>query len=211
MLKNGTGNVTSRRRITHQYGRRESLRRLATPVALIWATGALSGCAAGAGLPPLPPARADLYRLGAGDEVRVIVFGQKQLTTTYRIGAAGMIDLPLAGPVRAAGRTTAELARAVAARLSTRGILVHPSVSVEIRHYRQIYVLGEVNKPGAYAFRPGMTVLTAVSLAGGFTYRALQSRVGVIRIADGNSREYRAPPDALLAPGDTVQVFQRHF
>lgn len=172
---------------------------------------ALAGCAAGGSLPPLPPDHAGPYRLGAGDAVRIIVFGQKQLSTTYLIGDSGMVDLPLAGPIHAAGRTPADLAHAVAARLRQRGMLLHPSVSAEVETYRPVYVLGEVNKPGAYPYRAGMTVLTAVSLAGGFTYRALQSRVGVIRLRAGGSREYRAAADALLAPGDTVQVFERHF
>jgi polysaccharide export outer membrane protein len=56
-----------------------------------------------------------------------------------------------------------------------------------------------------------MTVLTAVSIAGGFTYRAIESRVIVIRVRHGLSREYRAGPSTLIAPGDVIKVVERHF
>lgn len=171
----------------------------------------LAGCAPWADLPPLPPTPAGTYRLGAGDRLRITVFDQKQLTGDYEIGASGIVDIPLLGPVRARGRTALGLGRTIAARLVARGILRRPSVAVEVRKYRPFSILGEVGKPGEYPFQPGMTVLAAVSLAGGFTYRAAESRVAVIRVRNGLSREYQAPADALIAPGDVVKVFQRHF
>jgi polysaccharide export outer membrane protein len=171
----------------------------------------LAGCAPGGGLPSLPPLPPGPYRLGPGDTVRLIVFGQKELTNRFEIDDSGMIDMPLLGPVRASGRTIDGLARHVAALLQERGMLLHPSVAAEIHRYRPFSILGEVNKPGQYRFQPGMTVLTAVSLAGGFTYRAVESRVAVIRLRHGQPREYRAGADALVAPGDVIKVFERHF
>lgn len=174
-------------------------------------TGVLAGCAAWSGLPPLPPSPPGAYRLGSGDRLRIVVFDQKQLTDTYLIGASGTIDLPLLGPIRAAGRTTAGLRHAIAHGLVARGILRAPSVAVEVKSYRPFSILGEVNKPDQYPFQPGMTVLAAVSLAGGFTFRAAESQVGIVRVVDGTPREYRAPDSALIAPGDVIRVFQRHF
>lgn len=171
----------------------------------------LAGCAAWSSLPPLPPPRPGPYRLGAGDRLRVVVFDQKQLTRTYTVDAAGNIDLPLLGQVRAAGLTIAALRREIAAGLVRRGLLRHPSVAIEVATYRPFSILGEVNKPDQYPFQPGMTVLAAVSLAGGFTYRAAESEVGIIRVTDGIARQYRAPVSALIAPGDVIRVFQRHF
>lgn len=173
--------------------------------------GALSGCAAWSGLPLLPPPRPGPYRLGSGDRLRIVVFGQKQLTRIYAVGASGRIDLPLLGPVHAQGLTTAALRREIGRGLMKRGILRHPSVAVEIEAYRPFSILGEVNKPDQYPYQPGMTVLAAVSLAGGFTYRAAESEVGVIRVTDGVPRTYRAPASALIEPGDVIKVFQRHF
>jgi polysaccharide export outer membrane protein len=171
----------------------------------------LAGCAAGAGLPPLPAVHGQDYLLGTGDQVRVVVFDQKQLSDDYGIGQSGTIDIPLLGPVRASGRTADGLAAAIAAGLTRRGILRDPQVAVDVRRYRPFSILGEVNKPGQYAFEPGMTVLTAVSIANGFTYRAVESEVGVVRVRHGVAREYKAPADALIAPGDVIKVFERHF
>ncbi|MGC9268540.1 polysaccharide biosynthesis/export family protein [Acidiphilium sp.] len=190
--------------------RRSRRRLLAITLGVIGLT-TLAGCANWTDLPPLPPASAQGYRLGTGDQVRLVVFDQKQLSADYSVGDSGMIDIPLLGPVRAAGLTATGLAHAIAAGLQTRGILRHPNVAVEIRKYRPFSILGEVNKPGQYAFEPGMTVLTAVSIADGFTYRAVESTVGVIRVTNGVSREYRAPAAALIAPGDVIKVFERHF
>ena len=70
-----------------------------------------------------------------------------------------------------------------------RGNLVHnPSVAVEVIAYRPIYVLGEVNKPGQYPYQPGMTVVTAVAVAGGFTYRAVEGYAAVVRTDRGQGR-----------------------
>ena len=94
-----------------------------------------------AGLPVEP------YRLDSGDRLRVQVFGQDGLTNSYIVDAAGNISLSLIGPVAARGFTTAELARAIAARLQD-GYIRQPHVSVEVEAYRPFFILGEVNAPG---------------------------------------------------------------
>ena len=94
----------------------------------------------------------------------------------------------------------------------SRGNLVrNPSVAVEIIAYRPIYVLGEVNKPGQYPYQPGMTVVTAVAVAGGFTYRAVQSYASVVRTSDGAAMEGRATRQDFVRPGDVITVFERRF
>lgn len=175
------------------------------------AISALSGCTPGSGLPLLPPSDPGSYRLGPGDVLRITVFGQKQLSADYRVGASGAIDIPLLGPVRAGGRTAGGLARAIAVLLRRRGILVDPDVAVEVRKCRPFSILGEVNKPGQYPFEPSMTVLEAVALAGGFTYRAAESTMEVIRVRHRRANVFRAPADTLIAPGDVIRVFERHF
>lgn len=172
----------------------------------------IAGCAGpGSDLPPLADDRPGPYRLGAGDEVRITVFGQDQLSEKYLVGDDGAVALPLLGPVPAAGRTTTELAEAIAAALRARHLLQDPSVAVEVITYRPIFVLGEVNKPGQYPWQPGMTVVTAVAVAGGFTYRAVEDRASIIRSTDGRARESRASRSSLLRPGDVVTIFERHF
>jgi polysaccharide export outer membrane protein len=165
----------------------------------------------GGDLPALPPAAPGAYRLGAGDAVQVQVYDQPQLSGDFNVDDSGNIDISLLGLVPAAGRTTAELADAIAARLRGAHLILSPSVTAEISHFRPFYILGEVNAPGQYQYRPGMTVLTAISIAGGFTYRAVQGYVGVTRDIGTQALQYRADTFAMAAPGDVITVFERRF
>jgi polysaccharide export outer membrane protein len=85
-------------------------------------------------------------------------------------------------------------------------------VTVSITAYRPFFILGEVKNPGSYAYVPDMTVLTAVASAGGFTYRASQGEISVIRQRDGKvAAEAKAFRDTRVLPGDVVNIFERHF
>jgi polysaccharide export outer membrane protein len=172
---------------------------------------ALISCAPGADLPPIAPGSATDYRLGPGDVVRLITFGEDQLTGEFRVADSGTVALPLVGSVRAAGLTPSALEQSVADTLSRSGILRNPSVSAEIIAYRPIFVLGEVNKPGQYPYQPGMTVVTAVAVAGGFTYRAFDRYASVVRTTDNEAIEGRATRQSFLQPGDVVTVYERRF
>ena len=171
----------------------------------------LAACAPGRNLPPLPPAANADYRLGAGDTIRVITFGEDPLTGEFRVNEQGQLALPLAGAVDAAGKTPRELETAIANALKKGDMLRHPSVSVEVATYRPIYVLGEVNKPGQYPYQPGMTVVTAAAVAGGFTYRAVEDYASVVRTVGGDSIEGKASRQAFIQPGDVITVFERKF
>lgn len=171
----------------------------------------LSACQPGGNLPPLPPPESTAYTLGPGDQVRVITFGEQTLTGPFSVEDSGNVAIPLLGPVRAAGLTTHQLADAIENQLRGRNLIRNPSVSVEILSYRPVYVLGEVNKPGEYPYRPGMTLVTLVALAGGFTYRAVDDAASVVRSVQGKPIEGRVGRDALLHPGDVVTVFERNF
>jgi polysaccharide export outer membrane protein len=170
----------------------------------------LSACAPGHGLKPLPPASRD-YRLGPGDGVRLIVYGEDSLTGQFQVGADGAIAVPLLGEVHAVGLTAAELGQEIADLLQGEKLLTHPSVAAEVTAYRPIFVLGEVNKPGEYPYQPGMTVVTAVAVAGGFTYRAIQDDASVVRTIGGHAVEGRATRETYLQPGDVVTIFERRF
>ena len=117
---------------------------------------ALTGCGGpGSDLPLLPGTGTASYNLGPGDQVRIITFGEENLTGEFRVNDSGNIALPLVGAVHAAGLTSGGLEAAVAAALRRGNLVHHPSVAVEVIAYRPIYVLGEVNKPGQYAYQPG--------------------------------------------------------
>lgn len=170
----------------------------------------LLGCSPGRGLPPIPLGSSE-YRLGAGDTVRLIIFGEDQLTGEYRVSASGNIAVPLLGGVHAAGLTPAALQAAVAAALVHDKLLRDPSVVAEVTAYRPIFVLGEVNKPGEYPYQPGMTVVTAAAVAGGFTYRAVQGYASVVRTIDGHAVEGKATRQSYVQPGDVITVYERWF
>lgn len=150
------------------------------------------------------------YRLGAGDKLRVITFGEQSLTGDFQVGSTGKIALPLIGEIQAAGLTTPEFQREVEATLRA-GYMKEPRVSVEVLNYRPFYILGEVARPGEYPYTNGLTVLNAVATANGFTYRANKRRVFIKR-ADGVKEEaYPLTSNTQVAPGDTVRIGERFF
>jgi polysaccharide export outer membrane protein len=171
----------------------------------------LTGCAPGLDVPPVPPYQPGVYKLGVGDQLRVITFGEEQLTDDFRVSENGTIAFPLLGNERAAGMTTSELATKLAKELQDHQLLKDPSVSVEVTAYRPISVLGEVARPGEYPFRPGMTMLTAVAIAGGFTYRAVQDYSLAVRQSDGKTVEGKLTPQDYVAPGDVIKIYERLF
>ena len=171
----------------------------------------ITGCGVAADrLSPLAPTGPE-YRLGAGDQIRITTFGEPGLTGDFRVDDSGKVALPLAGNAQAAGRTTADLAATVSSLLQTSGLYRNPKVSVEVTQYRPVFVLGEVARPGQYPYQPGMTVLTAAAVAGGFTYRAVTDRFSVVRQMDGVTSEGRAERETALAPSDVVTIHERVF
>ena len=148
------------------------------------------------------------YRLDSGDQLRVIVFGQDDLSNTYLVDQAGMISMPLIGPVPARGRTTAEIEASVAARLRE-SYLRNPDVSVEVDRYRPFFAMGEVNAAGQYAYVPGMTVQQAIAIAGGFTARADKLTVKVTRSYGGRLETAPLKLTDPVMPGDTLYVRER--
>lgn len=156
-----------------------------------------------------PASATEGYRLGTGDKVRVTVYGEADLSGEFEVDGAGFVRLPLIGQVTAAGRSVHEFEGDVAVKLSD-GYLKSPRVSAEIVNYRPFFILGEVNKPGEYPYVNGMNVVTAVALAGGFTYRADEDDV-YIRRGGQAEKEFTADERTQVLPGDIVRVTERFF
>ena len=150
------------------------------------------------------------YRLGSGDKIRVITFGEEALTGEFFVGGSGNVSLPLIGEVRAEGLSIPEFQSAVETSLKE-GYLKDPRVSVEVLNYRPFYILGEVETPGEYPYTNGLSVLNAVATAGGFTYRANTRRVFIKRADSDLEREYPLSPQTPVAPGDTIRITERFF
>ncbi len=152
------------------------------------------------------------YPLSAGDVVRISVFGEDRVSGQFTVDAGGNIAVPLIGSVRAEGFTVDTLAETVGAKLAAGGFVSSPRVTAEIVSFRPFYILGEVNTPGEYAFKPGMSLLTAVALAGGYSYRADHGTVLIRRAGETEAVRYDLDDgDIGIFPGDVIQVPQRFF
>lgn len=183
----------------------------------ICAAAALSlvvACQSAPGAPRAADASANretpVYRLGSGDELRITVFGQSDLTGQFEIDGSGSIAMPLVGEVPAASLTVRELEDAIKARLAD-GYLRDPRVSAEVANYRPYYILGEVNRPGEYPYTSGLTVQNAVAAAGGYTYRANQRVVFIKALEDDRELNYQLSPQIQVQPGDTIRIGERLF
>jgi protein involved in polysaccharide export with SLBB domain len=139
----------------------------------------------------LSHAAADGYRLGTGDKLRIKVLEWPDLSGEYTVSPAATVSMPIVGELRAEGTMPSELASAISDRLREAVKLTSaPSTTVEIIAFRPFFVLGDVQRPGEYAYRPGLTVLQAISIAGGY-YRPAEA-------------VFRLERDAISARGDII-------
>lgn len=159
-------------------------------------------------------AEAEAYRLGPQDELQVKVSDLRTGTgeayqwqafnnSKFAIAPSGRLSLPVIGEIDASGRTTAELETVIGKRLQEKaGLAVKPDASVQIVKFRPFYIMGSVEKPGEYEYRPDLTVLQAVSIAGGLqrlTTDALLNYTREALSAHGDVRDLTHRRLALLA------------
>lgn len=151
---------------------------------------------------------AEPYLLGPQDKLRIRVFEWRSsqdkivewggLNDEFTVSAGGVVSLPFVGEVNALDRTPSQVARDIAQRLQQRmSLIVPPDTSVEVSQYRPIYVVGDVMKPGAFPFRPGMIVIQAISLAEGLLRTPNQVREMVT--TQGDADEITLKQDAAIA------------
>lgn len=178
---------------------------------------AAEGTRAAAPRSALPP----LVQIGPGDQVRVEVFGNPDLTTITNVSDEGAIDIPLAGAVPVRGQSPAEAARRIEAALKSGEFLVNPHVTVTVVESlsQRVSVLGEVSNPGRYLIESATTVLDLIALAGGITERGSElvyilrpDESGVLQRLPVDMRRIVAVRDDSLAPiftlrgGDSIIV-----
>lgn len=150
------------------------------------------------------------YRLGAGDVINITVYGEEDLSRQkYRLSDSGLIMFPF-GEVHASGLSISELETRIADGLRG-GYLINPRVSVSMEEYRPFFINGQVNQPGAYPYKSGLTVRMAVSIAGGFKERASESNIFIVRENDVQHAQAKIGLDGVVLPGDTVTVEESFF
>ncbi|NKB21190.1 MAG: polysaccharide export protein [Alphaproteobacteria bacterium] len=150
------------------------------------------------------------YKLGSGDQVKVVVFGQKDLSGEFTVDGSGNISMPLIGNVRVGSASLRQAETAIIGKLKP-DYLKKPRVSVEVLNYRPFYIIGEVKKPGSYPFVNGMTVINAVALGGGYTYRARENNIFITRGNDPGRQKQKANHETVVLPGDVIEVPERFF
>jgi polysaccharide export outer membrane protein len=150
------------------------------------------------------------YVLRPNDQIRVQVYNEPNATGVYTVDGGGYVSVPLAGRVRAAGLTPAELERSITKHVDG-NILKDPHVNVQVATYGPIYIRGEVKQPGQFPYAPGLTIGDAVALAGGYTYRANESVAYVRSAASAQELERPLRTDVPVAPGDNIRIPERYF
>lgn len=157
----------------------------------------------------IPGGHADVdYHLGAGDRVRVTVFGHEDLSSELEVGTNGTISMPLIGEINVDNRTLRDIEGSIIGKLKP-DYLKNPKVAVEVLTYRPFYIIGEVKSPGSYPYVSGMRVVNAIALAGGYTYRARENRLSIMRSDTG--QKSTADHGTVVFPGDVVEVPERFF
>ncbi len=168
--------------------------------------------AAGFGLAVAPvwAAGSREYRLGPGDLLRIVVFGHEDLSGEFEVKGSGHVSLPLIREVKAQDLTLRQFEQAVIDALKP-DFLINPRVSVDVLNYRPFYIIGEVKRPGSYPYVNGMTVVNAIALAGGYTYRAKEKEVLIMRARDAERKQKPADHQTVVLPGDVIEVPERFW
>lgn len=191
---------------------------LLVSIALLAGNGLLSGCGhSDRGGRQNSTAPLNTGTLGPFDVVEVRVYGEPDLSGVYQISGDGGFEFPMIGRVQAAGRPKNQVEQDITERLR-QGVLKNPFVTIILKEQRskKITVLGAVQKPGTFDYRDPMSILEALSLAGGFspladkndtvvTRAGKRFTVSVEKIAEGRAQQF------FLQPGDTIHVPERLF
>jgi len=178
----------------------------------------LVGCSGGADLGPVSEAEQKAIldaasqglKLQPGEKIRLTVYGEASLSGDYQIDPSGILSLPLAGPVKAAGLTEAELKQQITDKLRTE-YLKNPRVTISVVEFRPFYIIGEIEKPGSYPYTSGLNALSAIAIAGGTTYRASKSTILIQHPGESGLREYPLKGSVAILPGDIIRVPARYF
>ena len=145
--------------------------------------------------------------LGPGDVVEIRVYQEKELSGLFRVGTDGTFSYPLVGVVKALGQTSSSLTELLVKKLGS-GYLRQPQVSVFVKEFnsKKVFVLGEVRKPGTFRYEDKMTIIQAVTLAGGLKSLAAKDRLILTRVVQGDEQKFIVP-FARISEGRTSNIF----
>ncbi len=150
------------------------------------------------------------YRLAAGDVIQVRVYGEDDLSMQIAVPSNGRVEYTFVGEFELAGKTVSAVQQELHERLLG-DYLLEPRVSVSMLAYRDIYVYGEVSRPGNYAWQPGLTVRKVITLAGGLRERASGSKWYLVAEGASEDERRKVTQDSPIQPGETLTVEQSFF
>ena len=165
-------------------------------------------------LPVLAAAQGEVnraeYRLATGDTIYVRVYGEDDLTMRLAVPSDGSAHYAFVGQIQLAGKTVDDLEQEITRRLKG-DYLIDPRVSVTMAEFRDFYVQGEVARRGGFAWQPGLTVRTAITLAGGLKERASGSKWFLVPEGGTENDRRKVSEDDHVNPGDTLIIEQSFF
>jgi len=150
------------------------------------------------------------YKLDVGDKIKIHVFGEPDLDLEAQLGSSGVIRYPFLGNIHVAGKKLSDLEAELKRGLAN-GYLINPQVRVSIEEFRSFFVNGEVKRPGAYPYKPGLNARKGISLAGGFNQAADKNKIFLIRAKDATKHEDKILLSATVLPGDIITIKRSFF
>lgn len=190
---------------------------LFTAIALLSVAVALSACGGGnvqaaspADISALKAAATAAPPLQPGEKLHVLVYDEPTLTGDFMIDPSGFLSLPVVGTMKVTGMAPAQLQDKLVTALQA-AHLKNPGVTVEVAEFRPFYILGEVDKPGAYPYVGGLNIMSAIAIAGGQTYRADQGKVLIQHVGETVMHSFDLDWPIPIMPGDIIQVPRRYI
>jgi protein involved in polysaccharide export with SLBB domain len=201
----------------------DEVRRAFLGLAGVVVASVLGACSGGGGTRQVRlPAPSDKTVIGPGDVFILEIVGEKELPREFQVASDGTADLPYVQTLEVAGLEPQEIARVVRKILIDKKVLLNPIVIVQVKEYnsRRVILLGQVSKPGSYPLTAGLTLIQAISLAGGLTAIANDDRVSLTRKVGGTTQTVVFSVDRItegkaedvpLQAGDRIYVYERLF
>ena len=154
---------------------------------------------------------ADEYKLGAGDEISIVVFNESEFSVPkIRVPKVGKVAFPFIGDVKITGLTVRKLKKKLIKKLKS-GYLKKPQLVVNILKYRPFFVNGAVNTPGGYPFVEGLTVRKAIAISGGLTDRASLKKISLVVDGSKKRKKINKSLDVFMMPGDVLTIGEALF